>query len=339
MNKPDEPQHSRKLFVWLMVFFVLLTLFLIKSMIISIIGGALLAYIFYPLYRRLNRVIRSKKLCAFLMALLLLILIMVPVVFAANAIINESLSFFQKSKNIDYSKFEDQISAFLGKEVDVNAQMKNAITSLSSTVAGWASKFVLSLPAKALSAFILLSVMYYLFMEGDSLMRRIKEDVPLKDSVKQDLISRFGEVTYATIYGLILTALIQGALGAVTFWIFDIPSPLLWGLVMVVLAMLPLVGTALVWGPAAIYKLAIGQYFDGFGILIAGIFVISSIDNIVRPKIIGDKGHVHPAMALLGVFGGLEVFGLFGIILGPLIMAIASVLVEIYLLERKKAVL
>lgn len=333
----EDCNHSRKFFILLMVCLVGFSIFLIKSMIVSIIGGCLLAYIFHPVYKKLSSWIKNRHVAAILMSLLLVLLVLVPIIFSANAIITESISFVHNARAIDLSDLESKVAAFTGKSINLDYYLRESAAKFSAIVAEWAQKFVLSLASKALSAFVMLFVMYYLFKDGEALVRKLEADTPLKSSIKQTLLKRFHEVTYATVYGLVLTAIVQGAFGALGFWLFKVPSPILWGLVMVVLAMIPLVGTALIWLPAALYKIILHDYFNGFGLLIFGILVIGSVDNLIRPKIIGSTGNIHPAIALLGVLGGLEVFGLFGLIIGPLILAITYVLVEIYISERKKA--
>ncbi len=131
------------------------------------------------------------------------------------------------------------------------------------------------------------------------------------------------------IYGYVVVALIQGLLGAFGFFIFGIHSPIFWGIVMTITALIPFIGTAIVWLPFALIKLFNGilanntnEIIGGILFILYGTIIISGIDNVLRPKIIGDKAKVHPILILVGVLGGLSLFGFIGVVIGPLILAL-----------------
>ena len=174
-------------------------------------------------------------------------------------------------------------------------------------------------------------------MDGKRIIDKLKGHIPLRAKQKEELANRFSNVIYASIYGMIVTAFVQGAVGALGFWIFDVSSPILWGLVTVIVAILPFVGAALVWLTAAIFKLAAGDTFNGLGLLFYGMFIISTIDNLIRPGIIGSRAKIHPSVVLLGVLGGVELFGFLGIIIGPLILSILTIFLDLYLVEKISA--
>ena len=148
---------------------------------------------------------------------------------------------------------------------------------------------------------------------------------------------------HAIVYGSIVVALIQGTLGGIGFWIVGIPSPILWGILMSLFALIPMVGTGIIWVPASLGMAAYG-YLSGdtvmvwkaIGLFIYGVFVIAGIDNVLKPKIIGERAHVHPVIILLGVLGGLKFFGIVGFAVGPLILAIFITFLEIYEYEKKR---
>jgi predicted PurR-regulated permease PerM len=182
----------------------------------------------------------------------------------------------------------------------------------------------------------MLFLMFFLFMEGKEITEKIRNHIPLRAKQKKELSNKFNSVIYASIYGMIVTAFVQGAVASLGFWIFGVESPILWGLVTIIVAILPFVGAALVWLPSAVYKLFIGETFNGLGILFYGILIISTIDNLIRPSIIGSRAKIHPALVLLGVLGGIELFGFLGIIIGPLILSISTMFMDLYFLEKSK---
>lgn len=173
-------------------------------------------------------------------------------------------------------------------------------------------------------------VLFYSFKEGENIKQIIKDYLPINEKYKEGLINKFKETVNAITYGLIITSIIQGFVGAIGLTIFGVSNPILWGLVMAFLAMVPLLGTGLVWFPAAIYKIYNGDLFNGIGLLLFGALIVSTIDNFLRPKLISKKSNIHPVVIMLGLFGGLALFGAVGIILGPFLLAIMILFFDIY---------
>jgi predicted PurR-regulated permease PerM len=154
--------------------------------------------------------------------------------------------------------------------------------------------------------------------------RKIPDLLPLERSQSEGLLRRVRDVIDGSIYGVLVVALIQGGLGGLTFWILGIPSPVLWGLVMAVASMIPLLGTASVWVPGALYLLLTGSWGKAIILAAFGGLVISSIDNFLRPKLVGDRIRLSELVMFFSVLGGLQLFGVLGIVVGPVIFAIAG---------------
>lgn len=336
MAKESIEHYSKYFFLASFLGIILLSIYLIKSYIITMVGAVLLSYVFYPIYKKINSKIRSKKLSSLLTTLLVVIIIIIPLIFAANALISESVQFFYSTGDLDLSSIEAATSERLGESVEISKYITDNLNKISLGIARGTSEFLVSLPKKIISMFVMLFLMYFLFMEGKSIVDKLRMHIPLKAKQKEELAKRFSNVIYASIYGMIVTAFVQGAVGALGFWIFGINSPILWGLVTVIVAILPFVGAALVWLPAAIFQLAAGETFNGLGLLFYGMFIISTIDNFIRPSIIGSRANIHPAVVLLGVLGGIEIFGFLGIIIGPVILSIMTIFLDLYLVEKTK---
>jgi predicted PurR-regulated permease PerM len=140
---------------------------------------------------------------------------------------------------------------------------------------------------------------------------------------------------YATIYGGILIAIIQGLLGGLSFWVLGLPSPIFWGTAMALLSFIPIGGTALIWAPAAIILLIGGAILKGLILLGVGVVIISMVDNILRPLFISSKTNIHPLLLFFAVLGGIQAFGLIGLVAGPLIVTLFLTLIEIYIQGTK----
>jgi predicted PurR-regulated permease PerM len=193
------------------------------------------------------------------------------------------------------------------------------------------SKILKGLSTFFIGFFFTLLSLYYLFKDGDRLVGRMKEILPIHTREQDMLIFRFKEMVYATIYGGILIAIVQGVLGGMIFWILGISSPILWGTTMAFLSFIPIGGTALIWFPAAILLIVQGAFLKGIILLGLGVFGISMVDNLLRPFFISSKTNIHPLLLFFAVLGGIQAFGLIGIVAGPLIVALCITLIEIYI--------
>ena len=172
-------------------------------------------------------------------------------------------------------------------------------------------------------------ISFFLFKDGKKLMNNIVGMVPLSKSYSDKLIEKSNKVTYSVVYAHIIVAIVQGILGAIGFYVFGIPSALLWGVVMSILSLLPIIGPAIIWIPGSIFLLidgiVINSYFDigkGVGLLLYGVLIISTSDNFLRIKIIGDTVEVHPLTVFIGIIGGISTFGLIGIFIGPIALSL-----------------
>jgi predicted PurR-regulated permease PerM len=207
--------------------------------------------------------------------------------------------------------------------------LKN-LQQVSTFLFNQTSKILKGLSTFVIGFFFTLLSLYYLFKDGDRLFGRLKEILPIPTRERDLLILRFKEMVYATIYGGILIAIIQGVLGGVIFWILGISSPILWGTAMAFLSFIPIGGTALVWVPAAIVLLVQGAFLKGIILLGLGVFGISMVDNLLRPFFISSKTNIHPLLLFFAVLGGIQAFGLIGLVIGPLIVTLCLTLIEIY---------
>ena len=165
--------------------------------------------------------------------------------------------------------------------------------------------------------------------------------MPLKSKYRKHVFKKLNDMAYAVIYGSIIIAIIQGALGGIGFLMFGLPSPILWGIVMMFASLIPYVGSSLIWLPASLILIFSGYVnsdstlmVKGILFILYGVFIIGTIDNILKPKIIGDKGGLHPVLVLLGVVGGLNLLGFIGVIIGPIVLAMLVTFIGIYEEEK-----
>lgn len=176
--------------------------------------------------------------------------------------------------------------------------------------------------------------MYYFFKDCDKIIKFLEKVSPIHKDHKSELLEEFNKVIYATIYGVLIAAVIQGLVGTLGLVIFKVSSPIIWGSIMTLAALVPFIGTGIVWLPAALFKIFNGDFFNGFGLLLYGILIVSTIDNFIKPKLISSRSQTHPVLIILGVFGGLKAFGIMGIVIGPLLLGTLSVLYNFYVNKK-----
>lgn len=342
-----------------MLFLAILTLafYITKPFLPALVTGALIAYLSYPLYGKSLRYFKSRNLASFIVSVLIVLLFAIPSVILLTLISREAYLTYttlnQHNLGTNFLKIvcrdENWLSCkavrsfieFL-PEKDIDYYLQVTVEKITTFIIDNASDFVASIPSILLNFFVMMFAVYYLLKDGEYILKRVKHLIPLKESHKQHVLDSLHNITYATFYGNLFVAVIQGLLGGIGFLALGIPAPILWGIVMMLFSLLPYFGTAVVWLPAALNLIFIGYLQNdnsstvkGVILIAYGILVISMIDNFLKPKIIGAKAKVHPILVLLGVLGGLNIFGFIGIILGPVVLALLITFIEIY--EEEKA--
>ena len=220
----------------------------------------------------------------------------------------------------------------------IDTTLKGATTKITESI----SNILFSIPIFMLDLFIVLFVMFFLFRDGKVFVDKIERIMPLKGKYRKYVFKKLNDMAYAVIYGSIIIAVIQGTLGGIGFFIVGLPSPLLWGIVMIFASLIPYVGSSIIWFPASLMLIFNGYLnmetnliIKGILLMLYGIFIVGTIDNILKPKIIGDKSGLHPVLVMLGVVGGLAFLGIVGIIIGPIILAMLVTFIKIYEEEKK----
>jgi predicted PurR-regulated permease PerM len=344
-------EHIFLIFIIFLTFFSIYLLYEILSPFLSsIIWAVLLVIVFFPLFQKLQHLLKKRGvLSALIMTLLVLTVIVLPFTLLMASLASDAINvdhqveemiktgqlqgYFERVKEIPIL---NRILAGLGQHIDLS--QTNPLPLLLNNL-NRISKFIFNqttILLKGFSTFIVgffftLLSLYYLFKDGSHLFGKMKEIIPLPPRERDLLIQRFKDMIYSTIYGGILIAMIQGVLGGLSFWILGLPSPVFWGTAMALFSFIPIGGTALIWAPAAIILLIGGAVLKGLILLGLGISVISMVDNILKPLFISTRTNIHPLLLFFAVLGGIQSFGLIGLVAGPLIATLFLTLIEIYI--------
>ena len=305
-----------------------------------LILGIALAIIFNPVHARILRWTRNRSvLSASLSTLFTLLVIAVPFTFVSWVLAKELPGAVDVVRDgleglrhkWDAASTHDGWLKSLKEMLNLDEvlkpeNIKQAMSDLPGNVLSNTFSVVGGLVGFAVKFVFLLFVVFFLFRDGPMLSRRLLEVLPLPREQSLELAKRTEEVLAACVYGVLMVAAIQGALGGITFWALGLKSPATWAVVMTLLCTLPIVGAWVVWVPAAI-GLALNEHYAKAIILaLVGQFVISTIDGFLRPFLVGQKARLHELVIFFSVLGGLRYFGLLGILMGPVIMAISFTL-------------
>lgn len=361
IQKRGEIIKSRlypKIFFSVLLFAILLLAFYItKPFLAALVTGATIAYLAYPLYKKVLAYTKNKNAASIIVTLFVVLIFVIPSVVLLNFVSREAYATYKSlsehNLGTNFMKIlcreESWVSCrttklFIGflPEKDLDYYMQVTIEKITGFIIENVSKLLVSIPSFLLDFFVMLFAVYYLLKDGDAISQRIKDIIPLTESHKKRVTEKFHDVASGVFYGNILAAILQGSLVGMGFLILGIPSPVLWGFVMMLFAFVPVIGSSIVWLPAALNLIFIGYLQNdnssavrGFFLVAYGIFVMVGVDSIIKPKLIGSRANVHPVLVLVGILGGLNFFGFIGLILGPVMLALLMVFIDIYEEEKE----
>jgi predicted PurR-regulated permease PerM len=315
----------------------------------GLVWAGILATVFRPFFIWIRRRVRRPRLASTITCVLLTVAIVLPVLFLVFKLAGESVIAYRAlEEKIKSGGMESVVSFRHGQAYQwMLAKMQEwGLPEPNLTAAGVAvirrvSEFLVTHSASvvggftrfALNFFVMLFSLYYLFLEGPQILRKIRDLSPLRPEHEDKIFEKFRGIALATFGGSLATAAIQGTVGGIAFGILGLPSPLLWGAAMAFLSLVPVVGTALVWGPVVLYYFLTGAFWKG--ILLFAIFggVVGTVDNIVKPILMRRGTEMNTLLVFLSVLGGVAAFGFLGFFLGPFILTLLFLLIEIYEVE------
>ncbi len=338
MNNFDQSGRTRLEQGGLVLFLAAITLFLgavAWPFMSAILWATIAAIMFQPLYQRVLHQLRGHENRAALLALLtILVAVVIPAVVIGSLIVDQATAVYYaiEAQQIDaaeyFARYYDALPERLRIMLDDSgygdfSATQARISELIQASVGAIAAQALAIGGGAFSFFLSfavgLYVTYFLLRDGKRLGRTITDGLPLDHGVADRLAIAFVTIVRATIKGSVVVGLVQGALGAITFWIVGVPAALLFGLLMAIFSLLPALGPAIVWLPVAIYLLVTGAIWQGAVVIASGVLVIGLADNLLRPILVGRDTGIPDWIVLVTTLGGIAVFGLSGIVIGPVV--------------------
>jgi predicted PurR-regulated permease PerM len=338
----ERPIQARWIALLVATAIVLYLCWLMLQPFVNVLAWAIvLVVIFHPVHRRLLARTRRTATSALLSSLLVIFVILAPLALISVMLFNQ-LSGIADNLQANVSGLLDPNSPvtgpvlrWLGQYVNVEQLLSQEailerLKGMSGAIAGRTLGFVGGLFGIVAQVFFVIFTMYYLFRDGDRIARSLPDVLPLDRAQSAVIMERMRNVISASLYGVLVIAIIQGTLGGLAFWALGLPSAIVWAVVMTFLSMIPMAGSFVVWVPAAIYLAATGHWGKALILAAWGALVIGTVDNFLRPKLVGEKTKLHELFIFFSVLGGLHVFGVVGIVLGPVVLAITLALLDVF---------
>jgi len=332
-------------FLLLLALVTVLFLYLLKPFFGAVFWACVIGMMFQPLHQRLLPHLHDRHNLAALLTLVICGVIgILPALFVLGSFVQEGAALYQRlqSGEMDLEAKIDRVQQAFPLIQDFLQRFNVDLGNLKEQLSGAAiaaSRFIaqnaVQLGQGTLQFFVSLGLMLYIafFMlrDGPKLVEMLVRALPLGDEREHLLFTKFAEVTRATIKGNLVVAVVQGSLGGLIFWILGIPAAILWGVVMTLLSLIPIVGAGLIWVPVAIYLFAVGDWIKGLVLIAFGVGVIGLVDNILRPVLVGRDTKLPDYIVLLSTLGGFAMFGMNGFVIGPLIAALFMAFWQIFI--------
>lgn len=322
--------------------------FILQPFLTAILAAAILAALFQGWYRSiLKRTGNRPHISATLSIFLIAAIIIVPLATIFGIAVNEAnvaydrmiagdtsgqltlTALLEKVQSLPYA---DALLA--GQSFDMT-HLADTLKSFNKVILGFVQTLYQGVAHFIFWLIVMFFSLFYFLIDGKKIVKYGMSVMPLRDEHEKILIDKFVSMSRATLRGTLIVSIAQGFLGGVMFAIAGVPSPAIWGLIMAVMSVIPLVGVGVVWLPAGLILLFMGQVWQGVFILALGASIISTVDNVLGPKLVGRDTQMHPLLIFFATLGGLSFFGVPGFIIGPIIASLGLALLDIYSLEFK----
>lgn len=320
---------------------LVLSFLLLKPILLSIIFGILLAFVFSPLYSKLYKWTKMKNLSATLICLLLVIVIILPFWFLTPIFIDQSFKIYMSAQQMDFvTPLQSLFPSLFASEqfsIEIGATIQSFVAKLANYFVNGLSQIILNFPTIFLQLMVVFFTFYFTLRDKAMLVEYLKSFSPFPKEVEKKLFNSSKNITTSMLYGQFVIGILQGIIAGIGFLIFGVPNALTLALLAMLAGVFPIIGTTIIWIPVVIYLFMAGNAFSAIGVALFGV-VASTVDNFIRPIFVSKRTNLNSSLVLIGMIGGLFLFGILGLILGPLILAYLIILLELYRNKRKPGI-
>ena len=344
--------HRKQVFSWFFIAIFLLLIYIfyqiLSPFILALFWGAIITLTLYPVHKRLTKLLRNRKsISALIMTVVATFLVILPLVFISATVAVDMFDIYQGlTDNVEVSELKSKLEKLKGLvpvtvldelekrlqigEINIHQMAVKGLGSISGYVINEVQDAATNLTGLLLNFGLMIFALFFFFRDGDSMLERVKSLIPMKDEQKDEIFRKFYDTLNAVIVGVMVTAAIQGVLQGLFFWILGISYSVLGGVLTFIFALIPIAGAVIVWLPVGLYLVFTGSIYTGIAVLVFGGLVVSSVDNFLKPVMIGGRVKLSTLFLVLTIFGSLSVFGITGIIIGPILLAIFMSFIDIY---------
>jgi len=331
---------------WAFIFVFAITLIffvvVVWPFLIPVLIGAFVAVLFDAPHEALVERLHGRRgLAALLSTVAVFLLLLVPIGGVVFVLVQQAI---ELAGNLTEYLGPGGLSALLGGQIPeplrplvsrleglgIGAELEKALASLGKYLAGFVGGILSTATAVFINGFLVIVSMYYFFLDGRRLLGELSRATPLDVRYEKEFFQEFRDVAQTMIFVNVVTAVVQGLLGGIGFVVVQLPTPLVWAVLMSFLSLVPILGTGLVWAPAGLILLLSGRTVAGIFLLAWGLLVVGSVDNLLRPFLAKGRIRLHPLLVFVTIFGGLAVFGFVGVVIGPLIGSLFTAMVRIW---------
>lgn len=322
----------RKLFLVSMVAVLSAAFFLMMEPFLTfILFAVILAFLLHPLKGRMSSRLGNRVSAIILMVFAFLVAV-IPIVLGTGAILGDVQDLSKDVNRTDFvntSEIEFYFSKYTGLNINLDASLNNALNEFSNLAFGSFTQ-VLNLAVNiSIGLTMMVFLLYYFLKDGSEMVQWFKEMLPIPEEVKDNVFERVNRTTWAVIRGHLLIAVIQGLIAGLGLFLTGVPNYLFWTFVMIVLGIVPVIGSVIVWGPASFYLFTENKTPEAAFLVLYGLIVVGLTDNFLRPILVDRKADIHPAAILIGVIGGVHLFGAAGIFFGPILVGVLKSLIVV----------
>lgn len=331
-------ENEKKFILVISIFFVLLTMYMMKDIFFILIFSLILAYFLFPIYKFYFEKTQKPRMSSILTLLTSTICLFLPLALLAYFLILNLVKLIVQYKfyienpdvlnNIIYTFMEKFTNSEIFSAIDFSELLNNFVLYILTV----SKSFFSSIPEMLLYSFIILFIVYYILVYNREILSALNEYVPLSIKKQNEILRNISKNLDVLFRGYFLTAIIQTGVALIGYIIFGVPNLVIIVFLTLITSLVPYLGTPMVWVPVSFYMMVTGNEFNAVGLLLYGAFVISLVDNFVRPILMSDKDTISAPLVFLGMIGGTFAFGIAGIILGPIIISITAILLR-YLKE------
>lgn len=319
--------------VVLLVSLFLLAFLVLKDILIAIIFGLLAAYVFNPVFKRLNKKIPSRSITSFLIIAVLFILISIPAVYLALPLTKQILQTFNQVQQVNFIQPVQEIFPALideGLARSLQANINNILGKFFTSLLTELTNLITNIPNLLLQLTVFLFTFFFAMKDSEKLVKYTTDLSPLSKNTEKKFLQEFRGITNAVVFGQVLIGIIQGLMVGLALYLLGVTGSLILTILAVFASIIPVLGSWLVWLPVAVFLFIDGSFFSAIFLVIYGSLIVGTVDNLLRPYFLSKNSHLPLSIGLIGTIGGLYFFGISGLLLGPLILAYVLIVLDFY---------